>query len=187
MQIGKAKDIMTIAELEQMIDCYGKSVYSFCLHITGNRQEAEELYQDTFLKATELIHKIKRDGNPKSYFCSIAIFLWRNRKRKYAWRQRIMAVESTDVNDIREEIESLQEQNTPERQLIKQEQIEYVQRCIRELDEKYKIPLCLYYSADFTVNEIAECLKLPQGTIKSRLYKARMLIKERMEVAGYDQ
>lgn len=178
---------MTIAELEQMIDSHGKEVYSFCLHITGNRQEAEELYQDTFLKATELIHKIERDGNPKSYFCSIAIFLWRNRKRKYIWRQRIVPVENAEVMDREEGYEALQEQNTPEQQLIKKEQIKYVQKCIGELDEKYKIPLCLYYSAGFSVKEIAECLKLPQGTIKSRLHKARILIKERMEVAGYDQ
>lgn len=41
---------MTIQELEQFIATYGTDIYSFCVYLTGNRPEAEELYQDTFLK-----------------------------------------------------------------------------------------------------------------------------------------
>lgn len=48
----------------------------------GNRPEAEELYQDTFLKTLELLDKIQKDGNPKSYLLSVAIRIWKNRNRK---------------------------------------------------------------------------------------------------------
>ena len=44
---------MTIQELEQFIATYGTDIYSFCVYLTGNRPEAEELYQDTFLKTLE--------------------------------------------------------------------------------------------------------------------------------------
>lgn len=47
------KLIMTIQELEQVIACHGRDIYSFCLRLTGNKMLADELYQDTFLKATE--------------------------------------------------------------------------------------------------------------------------------------
>lgn len=80
---------MTITELEQCIDCYGKEIYGFCRHITGNLQDGEDLYQDTFLKAVELADKIDINQNPKSYLISIAMRLWKNRSRKRAWRQRI--------------------------------------------------------------------------------------------------
>lgn len=56
---------MTIQELEQFIATYGTDIYSFCVYLTGNRPEAEELYQDTFLKTLELLDKIQKDGNPK--------------------------------------------------------------------------------------------------------------------------
>lgn len=59
---------MTIQELEQFIATYGTDIYSFCVYLTGNRPEAEELYQDTFLKTLELLDKIQKDGNPKKLF-----------------------------------------------------------------------------------------------------------------------
>ena len=46
-----------IGELEQFIATYGTDIYSFCVYLTGNRPEAEELYQDTFLKTLEDVYK----------------------------------------------------------------------------------------------------------------------------------
>ena len=80
---------MTIQELERLIALYGKDIFSFCVHLTGSGQEAEELYQDAFLKAVERIADIREDGNQKSYILSVALNLWKNRRRKFAWRQRI--------------------------------------------------------------------------------------------------
>ena len=84
---------MTKQELEQCISEYGKDIYSFCKHLTYDQQEADDLYQDTFLKAIELQQKIAYKDQTKSYLIGIAIRIWKNRKRKYAWRNRIAAVE----------------------------------------------------------------------------------------------
>lgn len=80
---------MNRVQLEQCIHAYGKDIYTFCSQITGNRQEAEDLYQDTFLKAMELEEKIDYDRNPRSYLVSVALRIWKNRRRKFVWRQRI--------------------------------------------------------------------------------------------------
>ena len=50
------------------------------------------------------------------------------------------------------------------------------------LEEKYRIPVFLYYSQQFSTEQIGKILKLPQGTVKSRLYKARKLLKKELEV-----
>lgn len=71
---------MTIQELEQVIALYSKEIYSFCLQLTGSRTMADELYQDTFLKAAEIAERIKADGNLKSYFLSVALRLWKNQE-----------------------------------------------------------------------------------------------------------
>ena len=84
---------MTIQELEQFIATYGTDIYSFCVYLTGNRPEAEELYQDTFLKTLELLDKIQKDGNPKSYLLSVAIRIWKNRNRKINRRNSIAPME----------------------------------------------------------------------------------------------
>ena len=86
---------MTKKELEICIAEYGKDIYSFCRQLTVSLQEADDLYQDTFLKALELIPKIDNNKNPKSYLLSIAVHIWKNKKRKFAWRKRI-----ADINPL---------------------------------------------------------------------------------------
>ena len=91
---------MTKQELEMCIDEYGKDIYSFCKHLTNSLQEADDLYQDTFLTAIEIKEKIDYDNNPKSYLLSIALRIWKNKKRKFAWRKRIADVRS--ISDERD-------------------------------------------------------------------------------------
>ena len=50
------------------------------------------------------------------------------------------------------------------------------------MDEKYRIPVYLFYTEQLTVEEISKVLKLPQVTVKTRLYKARKLLKKELEV-----
>ena len=73
---------MTISELESLIHSSGKDIYSFCEQLTRSRIEAEELYQDIFLQAVQKLDKIDIDNNPKSYLLSMAVMLWKNKKRK---------------------------------------------------------------------------------------------------------
>lgn len=178
---------MTITELEQCIDSYGKDIYGFCRQITGGIQEGEDLYQDTFMKAVELSEKIDMNQNPKSYLISIAVRLWKNRRCKYAWRQRIAGMESMDEAEETGKALPGINQAAPEEELLIREQAAFVQKCISELEEKYRIPICMYYYAELSVKEIAGCLKLPEGTVKSRLHKARTIIKEELEANGYDR
>ena len=169
---------MNILQLEQCIRDYGKEIYSFCLHLTGSVQEAEDLYQDTFLKAMELITSIDYEKNPKSFLLSIALRLWKNKKRKYAWRMRIAGTESL----VEEAVENLEGEQYPEEEIICKETHEMVRNAVARLEEKYRIPVYLHYTAQLSVDEIARVLKIPQGTVKTRLYKARKLLKEELEV-----
>ena len=178
---------MIIAELEQCIDQYGKDIYSFCRYATGSIQEGEELYQDTFLKAVELMEKVDVNQNPRSFLLSIAIKLWKNKRRKYAWRQRIAGMESLEEKDEYQNIPSNLDDSLPEERLLQKEQNALVHLCLQKLSQKYQILLYLYYTSELSTKEIAACLKLPEGTVKSRLHKARILLKEKLEVAGYDK
>lgn len=178
---------MTITELEQCIDSYGKDIYGFCRQITGDIREGEDLYQDTFMKAVELSEKIDMNQNPKSYLISIAVRLWKNRRRKYAWRQRIAGMESLNEEEEAGRPLACIDQAAPEEEMLIREQTAFVQKCVSELEEKYRILVCMYYSAELSVKEIAGCLKLPEGTVKSRLHKARTIIKEKLEANGYDR
>lgn len=172
------ENIMNKLQLEQCIRDYGKEIYSFCRYLTGNVMEAEELYQDTFLKAMEILKNIDYENNPKSYLISVALRLWKNKKRKYAWRARIAATESL----VEETIENLESESLPEEEIIQKEIEEQVRRAVAGLEEKYRIPVYLFYTAQMSAAEISRVLKIPQGTVKTRLSKARALLKEELEV-----
>lgn len=170
---------MNVTELEKCIELYGKDIYAFCRQLTYSQQEAEELYQDTFLKAMELLQKIDAAENPKSYLLSIALRLWKNHKKKYACRKRI-----ADMESLSEEKQEIEESNgySLEEEIIAMEQAAEVQRAVQQLDDKYRLPIYLHYMEGLPIKEIARILKIPQGTVKSRLYQARESLKNMLEV-----
>lgn len=170
---------MTKQELEICIDEYGKDIYSFCKHLTNNLQEADDLYQDTFLMAVELKEKIEYGNNPKSYLLSIALRLWKNKKRKSAWRKRIADVQSiVDERDV-EKVGSTE--LSPEERVTSKEKDESIRMAVNRLPEKLKIVVLLFYMEDLSTAQIAETVKIPVGTVLSRLYQARKILKKELE------
>lgn len=181
---------MTKTELEKCINEYGSEIFSFCRYLTRSVQEGEELYQDCFLRALELEVKGAQGDNPKSYLLSIAINLWKNKRRKYAWRKRILNMDSLEqVTDSYGEQRVLlpQEGAQPEEEVLSKEMAELVRKLLAALPEKYKLPLYLYFAAELSIKEMALCLKIPEGTVKSRLHKAKQLMKEKLEEIEYDR
>ena len=170
---------MNVTELEKCIELYGKDIYAFCRQLTYSQQEAEELYQDTFLKAMELLQKIDAAENPKSYLLSIALRLWKNHKKKYACRKRI-----ADMESLSEEKQEIEESSgySLEEEIIAREQAAEVRRAVQQLDDKHRLPVYLHYMEGLPVKEIARVLKIPQGTVKSRLYQARESLRNTLEV-----
>ncbi len=170
---------MNVTELEECINEYGKDIYAFCRQLVYNQQDADELYQDTFLKAMELLGHIESEKNPKSYLLSISIRLWKNRKRKFAWRSRIVQMESLSKDE--NEVEAKSDWSMEE-EILRREQQEEIRKAVGRLAEKYRLPICLYYMEELSVADIAKVLKLPQGTVKSRLYQARKLLKSQLSL-----
>ena len=168
---------MTIQELEQFIALYGKDIYSFCVYLAGS--EADDLYQDTFLEAVKKKESISKDGNPKSYLLSVSVNLWNNRKRKYARRMRIAPQVGLDIRDTVRTFPDASD--TP----LKNEEKLKVTEAVMKLKEIYKIPILLYYMEDMSVTQIGRVLSLPEGTVKSRMHKARKILGEELE-AYYD-
>lgn len=133
---------MTIQELEQVIALHGKEIYSFCKSLTGSKILADELYQDSFLKATEQLDRLQADGNIKSYLLSVALRLWKNQKRKFAWRNRIAPMEGLWEESIRggqEESEDVLQE------VLRQERCQTVRQAVYRLKDRYKIPVLLFY------------------------------------------
>lgn len=170
---------MTKQELEICISEYGKDIYSFCKHLTNNPLEADDLYQDTFLIAVESKEKIDYGSNPKSYLLSIALRIWKNKKRKFAWRKRIAEVQSLVEEkdaDMRVSLEL-----SPEENVICKEREEAVRLAVNGLSDRLKPVVLLFYMEELSASQIAAVMKIPTGTVLSRLYQARKVLRKELE------
>lgn len=171
---------MTHVELEQFIAEYGTDIYSFCCCLIKNRQEADDLYQDIFLRAVEKQSSLDLCRNPKSYLLSVAVYLWKNQRRKAGWRKKIADIRTDSCDDARADCDVIRN-NLPEEKLIREETRTMVREAVDRLPDKMKVTVLLYYMEERTVAEIAEILHIPRGTVKSRLHQAREILRRELE------
>ena len=171
---------MTAKEFEELLDIYGNDIYRFCLHIMRNRENADDLYQDTVLTAFRKVDTLNLSDNPKSYLLSVAVKLSHNffRKEKRKNEKIILSADETlnalpDNNDIR---------LSSEEKALKVA----LRKAVTSLEEKYRIPVVLYYFDEQNLGYISKIMKIPEGTVKSRLHKARTLIAEILKKEGFD-
>lgn len=162
--------------IKRLIEDYGKEIYSFCVYLTRSREKADDLYQDTFLVAMEK-ESIDENNNPKAYLITIATNLWRNQKKKYAIRkQKANVVYLNDENLERLDVDK----ESIEEKLVREDEVLLVRELVNKLPDKQRIAILMFYMEEMKLDEIAKALKIPLGTVKSRLNQAKSKLKERM-------
>jgi RNA polymerase sigma-70 factor (ECF subfamily) len=161
---------------------HGEAIHNFCQYLAKNKHDGEDLFQETFLRAMEISEKIDKQNNPKSYLISIAINLWNNTIQKRARRKRIaptVDIENDDSNIF------IDFHHDTEADTINKIMIDTLVEAVKKLDDKYRIPIILFYAEDMKISEISKVLSKPEGTIKRRLHEAKNKLKKEMEDNGY--
>ncbi len=139
-----------------------------CLHLAKNRQDAEDLYQETWLKAYSKYGAFSAKEPFEAWLTAICVNSYRDRLRKIKRRPLFDAFESSE-----EKTRLLEELPSPERD----DHSELVS-AVNGLAEKYRTVVILHYFEDRNVEKTADIMGLPAGTVKSRLKRARELLKE---------
>lgn len=122
---------------------------------------------------------ITLDRNPKSFLLSIACKLWKNKRRKDLNAGRLFCRE--DVSCINENDFQMRHENSAEAIAMQNDTNARIQNAVRKLPEKLKITALLYYMEERSVEEIADILHIPKGTVKSRLFQARKRLYKELE------
>ncbi len=176
---------MHMCDLENCIELYGRDIYSFCCYLTRSREEADDLYQDTFLTAAEIAERLNANENPKSALLSVAVNLWRNRYRKLSLRQRItgpvMSLDLLRESSVFPGDEPVSSAPSPLDTVIAREEAQTIRQAVARLPNRYRIPVLLLYMEDMKIPEIAAVLEVPQGTVKSRLHKAKKRLAQELK------
>lgn len=153
--------------------------YFFILKIVQNEQDAEDILQESYIKMLEKIDEIDPERNFTSWFYQIAI----NKSKDLLRRKNKVFFENID----NEEYDYILEENTefhPEEKVDKDELCTQVMTAIDELTAEKRACVIMKYYAQMNVNEIAEILNVPIGTVKHRLFSARKDIKSSFEKLG---
>ena len=167
---------MNSSNFSGYIEEYGKAVYSFCMYLTKNKDDADDLYQQTFLIAIEK-DDIDESNNPKSYLITIAANTWKNRIRKELWRKKKVDIISFDDEDSPEPVD---DHGSAEDSVVKNAEITALRKCVLKLPDKLRPVVLMFYMEDMQISDIAKAMKIPEGTVKSRLDKAKKRLKEWM-------
>ena len=157
---------MKSCDIDQLVEQYSDSVYRYCKSIAYTPEDAEDLYQQTFLKAFELHKRISLEKNPKAYLLSVATNIWKNHKSMYARRERIAPTVSSEMEGI--QIEDIRSDQDVLEQVVKEEQLGLLRQCVDNLPEKQRQVITLFYAGELSLEEIS---KVPIGTISTNILK----------------
>lgn len=170
-------DAQTVSAL---VDRYGEDVMRFCRRLSASPADAEDLYQQTFLKLMGLRVRLEEEQNPRAYLFALANGIWKNERRKRMRRAGIAPSVSLDTG-FAERASAEDTQSQVEQTICHQA----LAQAVQQLEPKFRVPVLLRYSFGMEISEIARIEHLPQGTVKSRLNRAKTKLRREMEALGY--
>ena len=148
-----------------------RSLFIMAFHLCGNKDDAEDIVQDVFLKAQKSFHTLKDVNKCKSWLCSILYrhFIDECRKKRYF-------VELGD--NLASPVEE------PENYWPDTVVPEDIAKSLNKLDPKYRLPLVAHFLSGQSYKEISESLDLPMGTVMSRIHRAKNLMRTHLTKPG---
>lgn len=155
------------------------ALYSFARHLTGNADDADDLLQDTFLKAYRFWDKYEKGTNIRAWLFRIMKNSYINRYRKVTKEPDLI-----DFDEIQEFYTRLQDTTTEDHDLAKQMfggvLDDEVAKALDELHPDFKTVVILCDIEGYTYEEIAEFVDIPVGTVRSRLHRGRKMLQSKL-------
>lgn len=165
---------------EKLVNLHQKKMINIAYRMIGNYEDACEVVQDAFVSAYRSIHKFQEKSSFVTWLCAIVMNLSRNRLKQIRTRQHH---EPFSVDDPVISETSRIKADPPSREPSVLERIEtrdirlQVQGCIEGLETEFREVVVLRDMQSFSYEEISDMLKIPEGTVKSRLFRARQALK----------
>jgi len=164
---------------EQIVLRHQRSLYNIALRISGNEADAAEIVQETFLAAWRKLADFRGEAKLSTWLTSIAINQARSRWQQN--RQRRVREESLDCPDESGHGAPLQvvSEQPSALELLEQSQLqELLESCIKKLDQGFREVLVLRDVREMAYDEVGQILGLREGTVKSRLFRAREAVRD---------
>jgi RNA polymerase sigma-70 factor (ECF subfamily) len=177
VQAAKAGDI---SAFEELVRRYDRNVFRIAQHITQNREDAEDVVQDAFLKSYENLHQFQGQSKFYTWLVRIAVneALMKLRKRR---PERMVSLDEevkTEEDSVPREVADWSP--NPEQQYTQAELRDILTRTIQGLPPSFRTVFVLRDVEGLSTEETAEALDLSIPAVKSRLLRARLQLRERL-------
>lgn len=170
------------AEFARLVDEYSPQIYRLALKMLANEQDAEDVLQNTFIKALQAIKKFEGRSSLSTWLYRIAV----NEALMILRRQKPTIQVAMDYESDEDEIQHPTQFTDwcclPEEELLSSESKEHMDMAIRRLPEKLQVVFLLRDIEGLSVRETSEALGLTESAVKTRLLRARLNLREQLSV-----
>lgn len=160
------EDNLTLSSSE-LIEKYADMVYRIALLQAKNKNDADDIFQEVFLRLVKYIHTLKTEEHAKYWLMRVTV----NCSKKHfsnPWKKHIVFYENES------EIEASYEMQTGEER-------ELIYQAVKSLPEKYRSVIHFFYYEQLSIKEISEILHRKETTVKTQLSRGRDLLKEALK------
>lgn len=165
--------------IPQLLEKHGGLIYNLGYRMCGNREGAQDLVQETFMRAFKHWQQFEGKSDPATWLYTIAVRSCRRLKRPRAGQpQRVLAL-SELLPDTETEIVALsQHAETPLDEVLRSEAYTLVDEALVRLPTEFRLALVLKEVADFSIAEVARILGIKESTVKTRVHRARLMLRK---------
>ena len=169
-----------LAAFNDLVRKYEKQVYNFAYRLTGNYDDANDVAQDAFLRVFNAIGSFRGDASFSTWLFRITtnVFLDERKRAKAHPQASLDEYLELGESSVTRQIED--PSPTPEAVLEESERAQILSNAVSDLPEYQRAMITLYHGQQKSYEEIAEIMDLPIGTVKSRLNRARLALKEKL-------
>lgn len=169
----------------EFLERHAVLVYNLALRLVGNPSDAEDLAQDALIKAIKALPNFRGDSSLSTWVYRITVNTWKNRvrseKRRGLWKMVPLNLFSGGGDGEEEERQFKDDSKPLDADLETGEKGAMVQKALMELDEESRAVVVLREIEGQSYQEIAAALDIPEGTVKSRLSRARDALKGKLQ------
>lgn len=149
-----------------LVDNYKDMVFSLALKIMRNREEAEEVSQDTFIKAFRSLHSFKGDSKFSTWLYKITYNNCMDRTKRISRSYNAQTIDTVVENKI-ESSESILDS------IERKERAKLIEQCLEELPQEERLILWMFYYQELSLKEIIDVTSYTQANLKVKLHRAR--------------
>lgn len=170
------------AIFRQIVDAHYRRIYSLTYRMVRSEQDAADLTQETFVRIYKALPRLREGAAAGAWVRRIATNLCLDhlRRRNAAPPTSSIDAQISTESDTPSTFEIVDPSGEPERLFSTAESRRILQKAVNSLQEDYRVVIVLHHMEDIRVEEIAESLGVPAGTIKSRLSRARKELKRKL-------